>query len=63
MCGDIRVDVQLHVDEAGLSPHSAHSREARCSGSAPGGHLEHPDLGLLGPSGEDLLQWEKRCGE
>jgi hypothetical protein len=51
----------LHVDEDDLSPHSAHSRASRSN--SVGGHLEHPDLGLVGPSGEDLLQWEKRCGE
>ena len=55
------MEVGLHVDEDDLSPHSAHSRASRSN--SVGGHLEHPDLGLVGPSGEDLLQWEKRCGE
>ena len=68
LLSDGRVDVDLHMDEHDLSPYSAHSSRSRASSGAvpPGLHLEHPDLGLgggLGPSGEDLLQWEKRCGE
>jgi hypothetical protein len=53
------------MNEQDLSPHSAHSRDQRQQQHDVSGHLDHPDLGLglAGPSGEDLVQWEKRCGE
>jgi hypothetical protein len=60
------VDVGLQVDEEEdreMSPHSHSRSSVRSVRSASSQHLEHPDLGLVGPSGENLLQWEKRCGQ
>ena len=46
------------MDEDDMNPHSAHSRRS----SSISDHVNHPDLGMVGPSADDLLLWEKRCG-